>query len=381
MKIVFWVSFLLVLYSYAGYPAILLVAAKLFGRRVKKGAACADVSIVLAVKNEEHNIGRRIDNLLSQTYSGGSLEIVVVCDGSTDSTREIAERYAEGGGSAKNEVPVRVISYSPSKGKPHAINIGVKEATGEIILCADARQEFEEHAVSELVGNFNDPAVGCVSGELMFYENQDSRIHQEMGLYWNFEKRIRKWESSLHSLPGATGAIYAIRKSLFTEMPDELLLDDVYVPMHVICGGSRAVFDEKAIAYDVVSKDFEAEKRRKVRTLSGNWQLLRIMPIVLHPLRNPIFFQYLSHKVLGRLIVPFCFLAFILSSIFAAGWFYKTALILTIGLCLLPLVERSVPKVRLFTKVCSACRTVVSLNYFSLLGFWYFISGRKQVWQ
>lgn len=372
----------MVFYAYLGYPVVLFILAKLFMRKVGKGSVHLDVSIVLAVKNEEKNIRRRIDNLLSQTYSGGDVEIIVVCDGSSDTTQDIAKLCSEEASERANSgcPSIKVINYSPSKGKPHALNLGIKEASGEIIVFADARQEFDQRAIAEIVGNFSDPSIGCVSGELMFYGKSDSRIQQEMGIYWTYEKYVRKLESSIHSLPGATGAIYAIRKSLFVPLPEGLLLDDVFTPMNIVCKGYRAILDEKAIAYDTPSKDFATEKRRKIRTLLGNWQLLEIMPAILNPLKDPIWFQYLSHKIIGRLIVPYCFILYVAASLFIAGWFYKFVFFSTIGLFLLPLFKINVIKIKSLERIGNASLAILSLNYFSLISFWFFLTRKKGVW-
>jgi poly-beta-1,6-N-acetyl-D-glucosamine synthase len=382
VKIIFWTSLILIFYAYAGYPAVVYVLSRLFPKKTDKIPFTKEVSVVLAVKNEEKNIAKRINNLLNQTYAKEKTQIVVVCDGSTDGTCAIMDNFldntAEDNGSSRPAL--KLIKYAPSQGKPHAVNTGVQHSTGEIIVFADARQEFHENAISELVSNFYDPAVGCVSGELMFYDQPDSKLIQPMGIYWNYEKFIRKCESRIHSVPGATGAVYAIKKSLFKSMPEELLLDDVFIPMNIILKGHRAILDEKALAFDTVSNDFQMEKRRKVRTLLGNWQLLRIMPGILNPFNNPIFLQYVSHKVISRLITPFCFVLYIATSLFIKGWFYKSVFFSTLGLIILSFFDSAILLPKIVRRIASISRSVFSLNYFSLIGFFRFVTGKERVW-
>jgi cellulose synthase/poly-beta-1,6-N-acetylglucosamine synthase-like glycosyltransferase len=187
-------------------------------------------------------------------------------------------------------------------------------------------------------------------------------------------------ESSIHSVPGATGSIYAIRKVLFEPIPRGTLLDDVFVPMKIISKGYRSVFDSKAIAYDTISRDFAEEKKRKVRTLIGNYQLLGIMPELLSLKKNPIFFSFISHKIL-RLFVPFFFLIIVVSSLLMSGFIYKLSLIISTGTLLLPLGQKIFTKVPYVGMLSTMARTFVSLNYFALLAFLHLIWPRKKkVW-
>ena len=187
-------------------------------------------------------------------------------------------------------------------------------------------------------------------------------------------------ESSIHSVPGGTGCIYSIRKSLFQPIPEETLLDDVFVPMNAVLQGCRNILDAEAIAYDSISKNFAEEKRRKVRTLLGNYQLLRIMPDLLSVRRNPICLAYISHKIL-RLFVPFFFLVLLFSSFAVDGVIYETTFVLLIVTLALALVHDFVSTVRYVNIVAIFARTFVVLNYFALLAFIYFIwPTKKNVW-
>jgi poly-beta-1,6-N-acetyl-D-glucosamine synthase len=388
MKFLFYFSLAFIAYTYAGYPAALYLAAKLFPRRVKKAPLEPEplVSVVIAARDEEAFIGSKIESILAQDYPPEKLEIVVVSDGSTDGTNGVVERLMatntqiilSGEGASPR---LRLIALEANKGKPTALNTGVAASRGEYVVFADARQEFGRSAVSALMSNFADPRVGCVSGQLVFREDSQTDIKAEMGLYWNMEKWIRRTEAEIHSGAGATGAIYAIRKSLFENIPEETILDDVFVPMKIVCGGHRNVFEDGAIAYDHFSKDLSAEQRRKVRTLLGNYQLLRISPELASPARNPIFVQFLSHKIL-RLFVPFFFLTLLLSSALVDGVFYRLVFAGIVALLLLHLFNKQISRVPLLGKASALARTLVSLNSFAFLAFFYAIHPRKtDVWK
>ena len=218
----------------------------------------------------------------------------------------------------------------PAGGKPLALNAGVAAATGDILVFADARQQFCPDALVELVANFADGRVGGASGELVLdcegETDVESTIGEGVGLYWKYEKWLRRKESAVWSTLGATGAIYALRRSLWKPLPAETLLDDVLAPMQAVLAGYRIVFEERARAFDRTAPDASAEARRKTRTLAGNYQILAQEPRLLVPFVNPVWLQYVSHKV-GRLLVPWCLLTILASSavLAASSWFYFAA--------------------------------------------------------
>jgi poly-beta-1,6-N-acetyl-D-glucosamine synthase len=224
---------------------------------------------------------------------------------------------------------VRVLEV-PAGGKPLALNAGVEAATGDLLVFADARQEFCPGALIELAANFDDRRVGGVTGELVLdcegTESVDSTIGDGIGLYWKYEKWLRRKESAVWSTLGATGAIYALRRRLWTPRPADTLLDDVLAPMRTVVAGYRVVFEERARAFDRTSPDAAAEARRKTRTLAGNYQILGQEPRLLLPIVNPVWLQYVSHKIC-RLLVPWCLLAILASSavLAASSWVYFAA--------------------------------------------------------
>ena len=207
-----------------------------------------------------------------------------------------------------------------ASGKAAALNAGVARARHDLLVFADTRQTFAGGALLEMVANFADPEVGGVTGELVLDCERpsngpiDSNVAEGVGLYWRYEKWLRRQESLVHSTLGATGAIYALRRSLWQPLPSGTLLDDVLAPMRVVLGGSRVVFEERAKAQDQVAGDGGEEQRRKVRTLAGNYQILGLEPRLLNPFANPVWLQYISHKIAARLIVPFALIALMVSS-------------------------------------------------------------------
>jgi cellulose synthase/poly-beta-1,6-N-acetylglucosamine synthase-like glycosyltransferase len=287
-------AILILAYANAGYPILLSVWGRLRPKPYAVGIQEPRVSIVVAAHNEAGNIEGRLENLLTQHYPRNRVEILLGLDGCDDQTVEIAKGF-EGRG-------VRVFEFAKRSGKPTILNTLLPLATGDIVVLADARQRFDSNALRALVGPFADPAVGAVSGELILLKGDGKPIEQGLGLYWRFEKAIRKGESRVGSVVGATGAIYAIRKRLFEPLATDAILDDVLVPMRIARSGHRVVFEPAARAYDHAPTSPSGEFTRKVRTIAGNFQLFAREPWLLG-FRNPLWLQTVSHKGL-RLLTP-----------------------------------------------------------------------------
>ncbi len=329
MKPLFWIAIAVIAYVYVGYPLLLAAWARLRPRSVRRkplGPDAPGASIVIAARNEAHRLPARVTNLLAQDYPG-PIDIIVVSDGSTDATRDALAPFGH---------RVRLVDI-PASGKPSALNAGVADAAHEILVFADARQAFAPDAVRRLVENFADPAVGAVTGELLLDCEADaampaSTVGDSVGAYWRYEKWLRRRESAVWSTLGATGAIYAMRRTLWRPLPSPALLDDVLAPMRVVLAGARVVFDERAKAYDRVEADAGAERRRKVRTLAGNIQILGLEPALINPFANRVWLQYVSHK-LGRLVVPYAMALALITNvaIAPAGILYMAALVAQLG--------------------------------------------------
>ena len=383
----FWFSILFIAYTYIGYPCLLFLWARLFPKKVNKAflSPAPEISIIIAARNEENNIRERIDNLVCQNYPQEKMEIIVVSDGSTDATNTLVHDMIYDLNSLNPSErsflgKIKLIEMVSPKGKPYALNAGVDQAMGEFIVFADARQRFEKDAIQHLIANFHDPTVGCVSGELVFYEETHTTIRAEMGAYWNYEKRIRKMEGLINSVAGATGAIYAARKSLLNTIPEETILDDVFVPMQVVFQGYRTIFDDGAIAYDKISDNLSTEQRRKIRTLLGNYQLLNLMPSLMSPTKNSIFVQFVSHKIF-RLLVPFFFLIATIVSPAIDGIVYHIIFLLLVLILISPFMGCVTQRISVFEKGRRLAQAFVYLNYFAVIAFIKFMrKDGKTVW-
>ena len=246
------------------------------------------------------------------------------------------------------------------------------------MVLTDARQKIEPGAIRLLMENFADPEVGAVSGELMLGDPASGETGRGMGLYWQIEKQVRELEAYSGSVVGATGAIYAVRRELIVKVPADTILDDVFIPMNVARQKFRVLFDARARAWDTPDLGAEREFRRKVRTLTGNYQLLQLAPWLLSR-ENPLRFEFTSHKLI-RLVVPFALIAALVTAAFLPGPFFRIALwgqLAFYGLSLLGWAGWNSGPV---TRLAEVAYTFVALNAAALVAFGNFVTGHTTVW-
>jgi biofilm PGA synthesis N-glycosyltransferase PgaC len=357
----------LLFYTFVGYPVLVTLIARYRHKPLNGQPGWQPrVAVVIVMHNEAARVRSKLATLLDQDYPCDHVRIVVVSDGSTDGTVRCVQEFA-----AENPtMAVTIVDKTERRGKAACLNDAVATGDEPVVVFTDARQMLNLQAVSALVDTLSDPAVAVVSGELEFRREGMQSFGDGVDAYWRYEKMIRKAEARLHSVPGATGALYAMRRAAFRPIDPHTILDDVAIPMQACLLGGRVVFDPRALAYDDAAQAPAQERARKVRTLAGNFQLLALMPQLCVPWRNPIFWQYLSHKVL-RLLAPWAMLGLLLFSLLLAPshpvaqvvfglqlLFYVTAL----GALQFNVLSRWKP-----LRVAAA---FVALNAFAVLGLW-----------
>lgn len=370
--VAFWLCAFLLGYTYLGYPVLMWVWASLRSRPPQLRNIEPTVSLVLVAHNEARRIEGRIENLLSLDYPRDRLEILIASDGSTDGTAERTRAYEPAG--------VRVMAFEIRRGKPAMLNDLVSKARGEIVVFADARQRFETGALRAIVAPFADPQIGAVSGELILTDDTEATtVGKGVGFYWRYEKFIRRNESQVDSSMGATGAIYAIRRELFEPIPQDTILDDVLIPMRIVRRGYRVFLEPRARAYDKVSKKAADEFTRKVRTISGNFQLFARELWLLNPCRNRLWLQTVSHKGL-RLLSPLLFLmAFGANLMLAGEGLYRGMLLAQMLFYAAALSGCALGNARPRLPLVSVPYTVCLLNWATVVAFYRYVSGRQRV--
>jgi biofilm PGA synthesis N-glycosyltransferase PgaC len=371
MTYVFGLSAALILLTYAGYPLYLYLRARLCPRPVQRAGILPRLSVVMAVHNEDKYLPGKLRNLGELDYPADLLQVIVVSDGSTDGTNGILERW----GGSFSRTPI----FAGRRGKAAAINRGLDAASGEIVVFTDARQILAADALRQLAASFADPSVGCVSGELIIGRSETAAAGDGVELYWRLEKRMRYWEGLAGSMVGATGALYAVRQELIVRLPEETILDDVYIPVHVALQGRRVVFEPRACVFDPLKPKAKQEFQRKLRTLFGNYQLLQLAPwIVTRP--NPVRIPFLCHKFL-RLLVPLGLIGALVSTFsLRASGFYEVALVLQLAFYALAVFKALHWRFGVMSRLSDISAAFILLNTAAAVAFMYFVAGRKAVW-
>jgi biofilm PGA synthesis N-glycosyltransferase PgaC len=363
-------SLALLAYTYIGYPAAIGVLARLFPvtrRRAPRAEAdLPHVTICLPVYNGEAYLPAKLASLFAQDYPRDKLDLLVYCDGCSDGSEAVARAHA-----AAPEAAGRMsVLVSPDRrGKPTALNTMTTAARGDLLLLNDVRQPLSPQAARALARALDDPRVGCATGNLVLEGDAGS------GVYWRYENWIRKQESRFRGMVGITGPIAMLRRADLEALPTDVILDDVLVPSRLALVGKHVELVPEAEARDAAFDD-DREFRRKVRTLAGNYQIFAMLPALLSPARNPIWFETVSHKIL-RLVAPWLLLALLGASVSAIGKggssVLRALLVGQLAFYGLALAGRRAGR------LAGVARTFVVLNAAALVGLSKFLTGRQRI--
>ncbi len=299
MLMLFWISLMLLVYSYFIYPLILKILVNPQKIKLTTPDTLPSVNIIIAAYNEESCIKERIENALAQDYQG-TLQILVASDGSDDATGEIIESFID--------KRVKAYNFPENRGKISVLNDLVKKSSADILVFTDANTDFNKDVVTILVNSFNDK-VGVVSGELIL-ETEDGNQNLD-GLYWRYEQFLKKCESQLGSLLGANGAIYAMRRELYLPLPTDTIVDDFCIVMNVKKQGYDVLYNDTAIATEEVAPSLSDEYGRRVRIGIGNYKAFFANLWALSPAQGILSWCYWSHKVLRWFAPHFMAIVFI----------------------------------------------------------------------
>ena len=325
----FWLASALIGYTYAGFPILVVLRAKLRPRPHRTADVTPSVSVVIAAHDEERSIGDRVDNLLAVDYPADCLEIVIASDGSSDRTVGEARR--------RDDPRVRVLDL-PRTGKANALNAAVGASAGEILVFSDANTAYAPDAIRRLVRSFADPDVGGVAGNQVYLPSADkggpadpttaAAVGAGERSYWDFDRLLKDAESLGGSVISATGAIYAIRRDLFRAVPDGVT-DDFMTSTRVIAAGRRLVFEPDAVALEPVAGSSRGEYRRKVRIMTRGLRGVAMARELLDPRRYGFYsLQLFTHKVLRRLMaVPLLVIAATSVTLWDDGPLYRLAVL------------------------------------------------------
>lgn len=373
VAILFWFSLCLVAYAYVGYPALIWLCARLFGRHEAppfiEDGELPTITLLIAAHNEQAVIGGRLENALALDYPRERLQIVVASDGSSDRTAQIVRSFADRG--------VRLLDFEPNRGKSATLNAAWAELTSELVLLTDANTAIEPAAPRRLARWFRSLDVAAVCGRLVLVDRAKGKNVDS--LYWRYETFLKRCEARLGALLGANGAIYAIRRTSFVPIPRETILDDLVIPLlSRLRHGGRLIYDSEAVAHEETPDRISDEFRRRVRIGAGGFQSLRLLWPLLFPRYGWLAFSFFSHKLL-RWSVPFCLVAMAVLNLALMDLpLYRATLAAQAVFYGLALVGARVPGRHRAVKLLRLTTLFSSMNAALLVGFFRWLTGRQR---
>lgn len=311
LKIIFWVSFAVIFYSYLGYGIVLygIIAIK---RIFKKStqfplpASYPAVALIIPAYNEEEFLEAKIRNILDLDYPKDKLSVIFITDGSTDSSNDLVSSFKE----------FTLLYQRERKGKAAAMNRAVKIVTEPIVVFCDANTILNTQCIFNLVRHYSDPNVGAVAGEKKIFEASKMKASSAgEGLYWRYESLLKKLDSEFNSVIGAAGELFSMRTVLYQELPESTIIEDFVLSLQVCIKGFIVKYEPEAYAMETASKSLKDEQKRKIRISAGAFQAMGLLKVLFNFLKYPVIsFQFISHRVLRWTLCPVClFLIFIVN--------------------------------------------------------------------
>src|SRR5436853_6419844 len=375
IEIVFCLSAAALLYTYAGYPLLLFIVSTFRPLTVRAGDYQPTVSFIITAYNEELDLAAKLENTLTLDYPHELIEIIVASDCSTDRTDDLVRKYSGQG--------VKLVRQPERLGKTAAQNAAVAQAGGEIILFSDATSLYKTDVVRALVPNFADPTVGCVAGRLIYVDPAESGVGRGARSYWSYETFLKKHESRAGSLIGASGCLYAVRRSAYVPLYHEACSDFI-IATKMVEQGLRAVYEPDAICTEETNRRSNKELKMRVRVIAQTFADLWRHRSMLDPLRVGFYaVQLFSHKVM-RYFVPFFLIAMLAAStVLASGSpLYSVVLAAQLGFYFVSLLAWILEQSGVHSPVLALPQYFVLANVASLVGFYKFLRGERYArWQ
>jgi cellulose synthase/poly-beta-1,6-N-acetylglucosamine synthase-like glycosyltransferase len=368
-ELIFWLSAAALFYTYVGYPIVIASISLLFPRKVMRGEFQPNVSIIITAYNEERDLAAKLENTLALDYPTELLKVIVASDCSTDRTDAIAQSFSTRG---------VLLHRQPERlGKTAAQNAAVEKAGGEIILFSDATSLYQTDVLRQMMPNFTDPTVGCVAGRLIYVDPGDSRVGRGARSYWNYETFLKKHESRACSLIGASGCLYAVRRSAYTPLYHEACSDFI-IATKMIEQRLRTVYEPNAVCTEETNQKHDNEMKMRVRIIAQTFTDLWRHRSMLNPFKAGLYgLQLLSHKAL-RYFVPFFLMGlFATSGILSSSFFYRLAFVAQIAGYASAALSWLLEKFGVHSRLLALPHYFVLANLASLIALFRFLRGER----
>ena len=369
-ELMFWLGVAALFYTHAGYPVLLVIVSRLRPRPVRKADLNPGVSVIITAYNEERDLAAKLENTLALDYDPERLEVIVASDCSTDRTDEIARTFAPRG--------VRLHRQPERLGKTAAQNEAVARSRGEVILFSDATTMYSPDVLRVMMPNFADPSVGCVAGRLVYVDPAQSAVGRGARSYWGYETFLKRHESRACSLIGASGCLYAVRRSAYVPLYHEAC-SDFLIATVMVEQGLRAVYEPDAVCTEETNRRADKELRMRVRVITQTFTDLWRHRAMLNPLRGGFYaVQLLSHKVL-RYLVPVFLIAILVASALLApqSTFYTFVLIAQLGFYAAALVAWALEHAGAHSRLLALPQYFMVANVASLIACYKFLRGER----
>lgn len=300
IEILFWIGIGIVFYTYLGYGIVLYLMVKIKELFVKPRLprlpeTLPEATLLIAAYNEEAIVASKMVNCRQLDYPADKLRLVWITDGSNDNTNERLKEYPE----------VTVLYQPRRQGKTAALNRALPYVNTPYVIFTDANTMLNKGAIKEIIRQFSDPRVGCVAGEKRVEIQAEQGATAGEGIYWKYESALKRLDYRLYSAVGAAGELFAIRTSLFEQMPPDTLLDDFILSLRIAMRGYKIAYSKEAYALESASLNMREEEKRKVRISAGGlqsvWRLRGLLNIFRYGILS---FQYISHRVLRWTLTP-----------------------------------------------------------------------------
>ena len=369
-QIIFWLSVTALVYVYVGYPLLVYLVSLVFPKKVKRASIQPNVTILITAYNEEKAIREKLQNTINIFYPRNKLEILVASDGSTDKTDEIVTEFSKYG--------VKLFRQEGRVGKTVTQNNAVEQATGEIILFSDATTKYPMFLLDEILPSFADESVGCVAGKLIYVDASDSGVGKGAKSYWSYETFLKQAESRACSLIGASGCLYAVRKSAYRPMYAEACSDFLICTV-VYEQGLRSVYEPRAVCTEVTNNKTDKEMRMRVRVISQTFTDLWRNRRMMNPFHSGFFaVELFSHKLLRYAVPLFLLSTFVSTAVLMRhSWFFDFMFWAQIAFYLLALIGWAYEKAGSPRGIMAIPHYFVLANLASVLGFYKFLRGER----
>lgn len=367
---ILWLSAAALFYTYVGYPLLVALVGMIRPRTRRRGAFEPSVSVIITAYNEERNLAAKLENTLALDYPRELLEIIVASDCSSDRTDEIAQEFASRG--------VRLYRQPQRLGKTTAQNAAVERARGEILLFSDATTMYRPDVLRAMMPNFADPTVGCVAGRLIYVDPTGSSVGRGAVSYWSYETFLKKHESRACSLIGASGCLYAVRRSAYLPLYPEAH-GDFIIATKMIQQGLRTVFEPEAVCTEETNRRIDNELKMRVRVITQTFTDLWRHRAMLNPVRSGFYgVQLLSHKVM-RYLVPFFLMGlFSASAVLASGaLFYRMMFAAQLAGYACPALAWMLDRVGIRSRLLAFPQYFILANLASLIACYQFLRGER----